>query len=267
MRWLSLFNNGGSMNKIADQADLLEALELRPAWVLIGFNLVMLADEVEPVEPFDLARFAARDFGASPRGVSRAETAPARADLALNKPVSRRPRRPRRLYRFQTGLLRWFGEQIDVQFSPNPDPWTVSRPPLPATPSEQLKAWRRFGCFDPRNYSADGTQARALVQAVRTCRALNACVILIKMPESSVFRSLMPDDAEQRLQTTLETAFDTGTPPVLDLRQPARRPVHGQQPSQRRRPSDPFSSGRRPDRCPRGPGCPSSRAGAALKQP
>jgi lysophospholipase L1-like esterase len=219
MRWLSLFNNGGSMNKIADQADLLAALEPRPAWVLIGINLTMLADTFEPVDPFNLARARLLLATGQLREAYQAVKGPLQARIWLLANRYRVDRGARMaLHKSQSWLLRWFGEGIDVQFPPDPDPWTVDRPPLPATASEQVNAWRAEGRFDPRNYSADCTQARALVQTVRTCRALGARVVLIVMPERSTHRSLMPLEAEQAFKATLEMAFGTYAPPLLDCR-------------------------------------------------
>jgi len=219
-RWLSLFNNGGGVNKIADLAGLLAGLEPAPTWVVIGFNQGMMADTVDVVRPFDPARARRSLASGQIRAAYQALKAPLQSRIWLLSNRYRVDRSVRlALYEFQTGLLRWFGEKIDVQFPPHPDPWTVGRPPFHGlTVAEQLELWRGWGWGEAPNYSVDGTQALALIRAVRTCRALGARVIVMELPERSTLRSLVPPEAEEKLKTILNTACDADAPCLLDMR-------------------------------------------------
>jgi len=220
VRWLSLSNNGGGVNKLADLTGLLAGLEPRPTWVVIGFNQGMMADTVDLAPPFDLARALRSLASGQIRAAYQAVKAPLLGRIWLLNNRYRVDRSVRlALFEFQTGLLRWCGEKIDVQFAPHPDPWTVGRPPFRVpTVAGQLETWRKWGWFESRNYSVDGTQAHALVRAVRACRAMGACVLLMELPERSALRSLVPPEAEEKLKTILNTAFDADTPCLLDMR-------------------------------------------------
>jgi hypothetical protein len=74
------------------------------------------------------------------------------------------------------------------------------------------------GWFEPANYSATGTNARDLVATIREARSHDMEVIVLLLPEPSLFRARVPREATLCLQEALRDGFGGKAPLVIDFR-------------------------------------------------
>lgn len=207
VRWLNLHGWGGNLHVVRSIADLIPMSGLRPDAVVIALQTNMLVGQ---------------DF----------ETA--HGVIASNQGKRLKPwiwvynnrvvvNHLTRAFELATKLelCRSLGFGLRAVFPPVPERPATPRN-LPDSTAAQLEQkmdyGRKIGWFDPKRYSPDSPNARALVAVIRQARARGAKVGLILLPERSQYRAEIPPEAVRCLAEINRRDFPDDPVPVYDLR-------------------------------------------------
>jgi hypothetical protein len=220
-RWIILFQLGGGIDRLADQADLLPRLDPKPKRVIFALDPTMIARM--PVE--------AQSNVASPARVLehlRAHSLPGLKDdlqswvwaFRNRSRVNRDFRRV--MYQIRVDTLDAAGQDLSVLFPPAQDPWEGE--PLeyeyhqpPGALKSQMSSFWRLGYLDAKSYETQGLPADALVRMIKVCRAQGIPCYLAVMPQSRAYQAKIPAEAREKFVAILRTAFGDEMPPIIDL--------------------------------------------------
>jgi hypothetical protein len=125
--------------------------------------------------------------------------------------------------KLRMATLSWLGQSAQNMFPPNAhhDEDTnrhVWAPQMTAQEREKnVERSRRGGTFNSELYSTRGEASRSLVNMIRLSRSAGTEVVVLVMPESSIFRSNMPATALETLTDLLAESFGNEAPQVLML--------------------------------------------------
>lgn len=207
MPWLLLGVGGGTgaFSKIGRSLRVLEASGLRPDTLVLGLHplwLGLAAPEREASSVLDALWFVRHQLEAS--------------NLMYEH-----------MQRAREALSRELGAGTWAAFVPSPDPWhpPVEKPIVrKGTAAEVTKGLERhasLGRLEAKSYRRDSPRATELAALLGRLRALSRRVVVVLLPEHSVFRAAMPDEAARVLSDTLESA-DGAAPELIDLRDSVR---------------------------------------------
>ena len=123
-------------------------------------------------------------------------------------------------------MLRLLGADAASRHNPLTDPWReMIRLDVPEHASEAalrsgIAAYEARTLYDPASYEAGRIQpqTQALNELIRKLRARGTKVIVAVTPQHSRLRARVPAEAMRALRAGLDGAFDTNSPPLLDLR-------------------------------------------------
>ena len=226
MRWLSLYGSGASIHYFIDFVDPVVHSDLAPEVVLIAIAPHMLVgtppvDQREKVQSGSLLhairagnpREAKRELRRLVESVSWIVNEKQLINFAY-----------RRLsHRARVAILKGFGQGVDAIFPPDLHPWRVKLLGYPFHQSQKrldllFRMGKQFGWFDPKSYSIDNRQAKALAEIIATLRDHGSRVVIVLLPERSTWRSAVPRAARECLSALLAFHFADQPPPVIDLR-------------------------------------------------
>jgi hypothetical protein len=243
-RWLCLAGNGANTTDLRGLADLLTASRLHVKLLVLAIHPALLARSDDYLS--DSTNFDTRAFFAEMEG---GNFTTAKLELAALLQVSLNRLYPERTRighhsrviaaEVKRRLFTALGMGVDALFAPDPDPWAVNLP-VEDNNWDQDAEWRRQvnfrdiqegpmfegrlgqvkdkGWNNLASYTADGANARNLVEMIRESRSHGSEVVLLLLPERSDFRSDMPVAAMNCLRETLHRGFPVNPPLVIDLR-------------------------------------------------
>jgi hypothetical protein len=226
LRWLSLCGSGGSISFLTDPADVLFFSKLNPELVVLAINPYMLAGHpYQPPTSYVEASGVLHHLGAGEFYQARTELASlfeSQSWIFEHRRIINHQMRVA-TFRSRLKLFQLCGLQADALYAPLKDPWIVQRSGYPPHQSEQRlqRVWaasERLGRFSPASYSVEDAPARSLVDIIAHSRLVGAKVYVVLMPEKSVWRNIVPPEAEKCLQAALANHFGETRPPVIDLR-------------------------------------------------
>jgi hypothetical protein len=243
-RWLSLYANGANLEDLDQVGRLVTDGPLRPRLLILGIHPGLLARSDDY-----LTDRLALDTRPLTQAIAARQPMTAKAELMalstvpLNWIYPNRTRISNRLRGLASlarrGLFGSLGLGADALFRAEPDPWSVRLliPDLEEArmvASEGRKATVRDaaegpmrnalgevkdkGWGDPTKYSADGPNARGLVDLIRRARGRGTEVVVLILPEAQSLRELIPPEAMQFLHRALDRGFPSDPPKVIDLR-------------------------------------------------
>jgi hypothetical protein len=110
-----------------------------------------------------------------------------------------------------------------MAFTPSSQPWDIvpespGEHPLPAAEIAKLRDKNAaLGRFDARSYRRDGRQAMDLVEVLQRVQKLSQRTLLVLLPEHSLFRECVPENATRLLVDTA-TSVGITAEQIIDLR-------------------------------------------------
>jgi hypothetical protein len=130
-----------------------------------------------------------------------------------------------RLVRARMAMLERWGQGVVAAFTPSPSPWAEAVPrfsreadePMSELIAREMEVSRREGRFDPGLYSPRHESSRSLVNLIRLVRSTGAEVVVVIVPERSIYRASIPAEARRTLSTVLQESFGAESPRVIDL--------------------------------------------------
>ena len=206
-RWLNLFGEGGSIHKIDDLARLLFAVGPRPDLAVIAVNPYMLVgnnyDRVRGLE----ALATSNPFKP---WVWTWENKVLVNYFAMMGVEEARQR-----------LFRGAGLGVTALYPPDPAPWQLARRPAQHKGDRELigrlEYDRGLGWLDPKNYSAEASNSRALAGLIRDCRGRGIDVVLVLMPLRRMLREALPPESRACLEAIAREATPGRPVPIVDL--------------------------------------------------
>jgi hypothetical protein len=220
MRWANLHGWGGSLNRTLDLSDMTLLSGLKPSVVVLGINPYMLVG---------------RDYGAT---------------VGLEKKSVKRAIKERSWtitnYILVNYLIRYnilwakfwifdhFGQGIGAMYRPDDGLSGIPPPALAQAGAGAAKAKERvvsdgevkarlvenraLGWFEPERYTVNENNAHSLAKIVHDWRARGARVIIVLMPEHSLFRNQFPAEATRCFAAINDKFFHDDPVPVINLR-------------------------------------------------
>jgi hypothetical protein len=208
LRWLNLYGVGGSINKIDDIAELVFASGLRPEVVVFAINPYMLVG-------IDYGRVRASERTNSGNWI-KPWVWTLENRLVFNHVVQTA------IHRARLALIKASGQGIDAMYPAAADPWAVIYPQHVAHRDasglrSRMDYDRSIGWLDPANYNVTNSNATTLVKLVRRFRDEGTKVVIVLMPERSIFREAMPKEALDCLATINRDEFPGRPVPIVSL--------------------------------------------------
>jgi len=223
-RFIGLSGAGGQIDTLAEQTRRLLSGTLRPDVVVIGIAETLL---VRPAPPREQAAARWPLLQALRQGDFWGLASQAKASLWF---VVRRDdvkgAVEQVLLDWKQNLLTLMKGHATVTRNPLTDPWRemmrmgIPETPLPVTLRREVESFEASGLYAAASYETSRVrpQLEALTTLIRNLRSRGAIVLVALMPEHSLHRSRLPEQAHEALMRGLREAFDAAAPPVLDLR-------------------------------------------------
>jgi hypothetical protein len=243
MRWFNLVGYAATGTELEMYARLLFRSRIKPEMAVFALNRGMLAESdryraafLDDQTAFVTAVPGDRRDRAGPRAAVEDMATLLEINLAalLNRALPNRARVKAGVdyvsFRARLRMFEALGFDTESSFGPRVAPRQGAFDP--STPNASDEETARFvagyharGWTDPDQYGPDNRHARALVRAIRGCRARGIRVVVVLLPESSRLRALLPPEAERCLCSAFEAAFGKGGVDLIDLRDAVPDPL------------------------------------------
>jgi hypothetical protein len=208
LRWLNLYGVGGSINKIDDIAELVFAGGLKPEVVVFAINPYMLVGI-----DYDRVRTSER---ASTGNWIKPWVWTLENRVVFNHVVQTA------IHQARLAMIKASGQGIDAMYPAAADPWSVIYPRDKRHSDATQLRWRldynrSIGWLDPASYKVTNFNETTLVKLIRRFRDEGTKVVIVLMPERSIFREAIPSEALDCLATINRDAFADRPVPVVSL--------------------------------------------------
>ena len=233
MRWLFLIGYATSAREMELMAQLLFKSKIKPAIIVVGLQLMMLARNPS-YRNHRLEDRVDLDFRPLLDHLKSLRPGTAEADMedllacGFNVCFPDRTRINTRLRarmtRARMEILEGMGQNITAVFRPTPNPWAPNGDVQwleradDALLALQLRQMTARGDFNPSLYSTRAEASESLVKLIRMARSKGTEVVVLVMPERSSVRARMPAGAMETFRGLMENAFETDAVRVISLR-------------------------------------------------
>ena len=243
---MSLYANGANLGDLRGLTDLFLGSGLRPRLFLLGIHPLLLAKSdhyLSDDTTFDPRPFLKAIADHRVRDAKDEFMSMMAAPLNAAFPSRTRIGHSSRIFVIEAKrrMFARLGMGAESLYAPDQDPWTVhSTVPnpeesLPIVEKKSAEASvrelnegvmrqgpggdvRDKGWFDRANYSTDGYNARSLVEIVRAVRGQGIEIMIVLLPESTLYWQTVPAEAMKDLEAVLQDAFGDKAPRIINLR-------------------------------------------------